>query len=98
MPLCDCTDQCREVFGCPLLAPFPRTDVHPDDRGARRHAGKSLFDLAALAGIGKYPGGGRRTLDAKGLEQTVDLLYFMCLRLAIIRERNVEAEVSLAGF
>src|SRR5258706_10864197 len=96
MALCDRTDQRREVFCRPLLVLPPRADMHSDDRGVAPQTGESSLDIAALAGVGGNPRGGRRTFDAERPEQTEDLLHFVHPRLAIVGQRDVEAGVSLS--
>src|SRR5882762_5022324 len=96
VPTCDPADQRREAFRGPALVLPPRTDVHSDDRGLAPQTGESSLDVAALAGIGENPRGGRRTLDAERSEQVEDLLHFVHPRFAIVGQGDVEAGMSLA--
>src|SRR3989441_5426417 len=90
-------DESRKVFRRPLLVSSPRADVYAHDRCAPSQTGKRLLYAATRLRIGKHPGGGRRTVDAESLEQAEHALYLVRRRGWIVRQGDVQPQMSLAG-
>src|ERR1700694_3673987 len=97
VPLRDRADERRKVYRRPLLVLPPRTDVYADNERTASQSVKPFLDFTAYALVGDHPHGRCRAVDAERLEQAENPLDLVRFRVAIVRERDVQAGVSPAG-
>src|SRR5258708_36581500 len=71
--------------------------MHSDHRRTASQSVKRLPDFTAYARVGEHPHGWRWAVDAERLEQAENPLDLVRFRVAIVRERDVQAGVSPAG-
>src|SRR5258708_23322281 len=71
--------------------------MHSDHRRTASQSVKRLPDFTAYARVGEHLHGWRWAVDAERLEQAENPLDLVRFRVAIVRERDVQADVSPAG-